>query len=242
MAFLEICGVCKSFGGVRALHNISFNVAEGEVVGLMGANGAGKTTLFSLIAGHERPSVGTIRFEGRPLDGLRPDQVCRAGLARTFQTVRPFPGLTVVDNVIVAVMFGVRRERDRTGATVRAMGVLDDVGLSARAGDLASSLTLSGQKRLEIARALATEPRLLMLDEVMAGLTASEVAELIEAIRRIKEQRGLTVMVVEHVMQALMRLSDRVVVLHHGEMIAEGAPKAVAEDPRVIAAYLGQAE
>jgi branched-chain amino acid transport system ATP-binding protein len=242
MAFLEIRGVCKSFGGVRALHNIHFDVAEGEVVGLMGANGAGKTTLFSLIAGHDRPSAGTIRFEGRPLDRLRPDQICRAGIARTFQTVRPFGGLSIVDNVTVGAMFGVRRERNRARAAARAMSVLNDVGLAVRAGDLASSLTLSGQKRLEIARALATEPRLLMLDEVMAGLTATEVAELLEAIRRIKEQRGLTVLVVEHVMQALMRLSERVVVLHHGEMIAEGRPRAVSEDPRVIAAYLGHAE
>jgi branched-chain amino acid transport system ATP-binding protein len=238
---LSVRAVSKSFGGIQALRDISFDVRDGEILGIMGANGAGKTTLFSLIAGHDRPSAGTIVFGGRRINGLSPDRICRLGIARTFQVVRPFPGMTVLDNVLVAALFGSRQERDRARATRRAREILAEVGLLDRAGDLASSLTLSRQKRLEIGRALATDPKLIMLDEVMAGLNAAEVDEVLDAIRRIKSRRALTVLMVEHVMQAVMRLSDRVVVLHHGELIAIGAPQAVAEDERVIEAYLGRA-
>ena len=240
MSFLTIRDVSKSFGGLQALRNVSFEVEPSEVVGLMGANGAGKTTLFSLIAGHARPSAGSILFKGRAISGLRPDQICRLGIARTFQIVRPFANMSVLDNVIVGALYGVRQERSRAQAAARAMAILTDLGLAERADDLASSLTLSGQKRLEIARALATAPELLMLDEVMAGLTATEVAEMLAAIQRIKDRMPLTILVVEHVMQALMQLSERVIVLHHGEMIAHGTPREVAIDPRVITAYLGQ--
>ncbi|TAK47286.1 MAG: ABC transporter ATP-binding protein [Xanthobacteraceae bacterium] len=239
MSFLTINGVSKSFGGLQALRDISFDVEQQEVVGLMGANGAGKTTLFSLIAGHSRPSLGSIHFKGRPIAALRPDHICRQGIARTFQIVRPFANMTVLDNVIVGALYGVRQERSTARAAASAMDILADLNLANRADDPASSLTLSGQKRLEIARALATGPELLMLDEVMAGLTATEVSELLDSIRRIKRRMSLTILMVEHVMQALMRLSDRVMVLHHGELIAQGKPQEIVADPKVIAAYLG---
>jgi branched-chain amino acid transport system ATP-binding protein len=238
---LTLRAVSKSFGGLQALRDISIEVERGEIVGLMGANGAGKTTLFSIIAGHARPTAGAIMFKGKDITRLRPDQVCRLGIARTFQIVRPFPNLSVLDNVVIGALYGVRQERSLARTTARAREILQELGLAERAGDPAFSLTLSGQKRLEIARALATAPELLMLDEVMAGLTATEVAELLPVIRRIKERLALTILVVEHVMQALMKLSDRIVVLHHGEMIVQGSPQAVAVDPRVIAAYLGEA-
>lgn len=240
MTLLSLRAVSKSFGGLLALRDVSFDVALGEIVGIMGANGAGKTTLFSLIAGHAAPLSGEIRFEDRRIDGKRPDQICRAGIARTFQIVRPFSGMSVLDNVTVAALFGRRRERDQKQARERALDVLRELGLDDRGADPAASLTLSGQKRLEIARALAADPKLILLDEVMAGLNATEVNELLEAIRTIQARRSLTILIVEHVIQALMRLSDRVVVLHHGEMIAEGAPAVIAEDRRVIEAYLGQ--
>ncbi|HXP31488.1 MAG TPA: ABC transporter ATP-binding protein [Stellaceae bacterium] len=240
MTLLAVQALSKFFGGLQALKDISFAARAGEILGIMGANGAGKTTLFSLIAGHERPSRGAIRFEGRRIDGMRPDRICRAGIVRTFQIVRPFSAMSVLDNVRTAALFGRRQERSHARATAQAREILAELGLADRAEDAAATLTLSAQKRLEIARALATAPKLILLDEVMAGLTATEINEFLAAIRRIKERRDLTILVVEHVMQALMQLSDRVVVLHHGELIAEGTPKAVAEDERVIAAYLGQ--
>ena len=242
MNILEVEDLSMSFGGLQALRDINFAVPAGEILGIMGANGAGKTTLFGLIAGHARPTGGAIRFEGVRIDGLRPDKLSRAGIARTFQIVKPFAAMSVLDNVVVAALFGARRERRHAAAEARAREILAEVGLEARAGDLAASLTLSGQKRLEIARALATEPKLIMLDEVMAGLTATEVNEMLDAIRAIKARRTLTILIVEHVMRALMRLSDRILVLHHGEMIAEGPPATIAGDTRVIEAYLGQEE
>ena len=240
MSLLALEGVGKSFGGLRALHEISFAVGEGEVLGIMGANGAGKTTLFSLIAGHERPSRGRILLRGRRIDGLRPDRICRAGIARTFQIVRPFPDLSVRENAVTAALFGRLRLKSRAEAGRVAMAAIEEVGLAAEADRPAGALTLSAQKRLEIARALATGPELLLLDEVMAGLTATEVNEMLAAIAAIARRRRLTLLIVEHVMQALMRLSDRIVVLHHGELIAAGPPQAVAADPKVIEAYLGQ--
>jgi branched-chain amino acid transport system ATP-binding protein len=239
MTLLDLQSVSKSFGGLRALRDVSFAVRSDEIVGIMGANGAGKTTLFSLIAGHASPSSGEIWFQGKRIDGSRPDRICRAGIARTFQIVRPFAGLSVLENVMVAALYGTSRERNHAKAAARAEEILGELGLDGRKAQLASSLTLAGQKRLEIARALATEPQLILLDEVMAGLTATEVNELLAAIRFIKQRRSLTILIVEHVMQALMRLADRIVVLHHGEKIVEGAPEAIVEDSRVIAAYLG---
>jgi branched-chain amino acid transport system ATP-binding protein len=239
MSLLAVRNLSKWFGGLPALQNVSFDVTEGEILGIIGANGAGKTTLFSLIAGSEQPSSGEIRFQDTPITRYRPDQRCRAGIARTFQIVRPFSALSVIDNVMVSVLFGARSERNHDAARARAVDILKEVGLQNRRDELARALTLSDQKRLEIARALGSEPRLIMLDEVMAGLTATEVDEFLAAIRAIKQRRSLTILFVEHVMQAVMRLSGRVIVLHHGEIIAEGEPQAVARHPRVIEVYLG---
>jgi len=239
MSLLTVERVGKSYGGVRALHDVSFDVAGGEIVGLMGANGAGKTTLFSVIAGHDRPSSGSVKFDGTLIDGLKPDRICRAGIARTFQIVRPFRGLTVRENVATAALFGSQPAAGPIDADRRANVILEEIGLGPQADELASALTLSAQKKLEVAKALATRPRLLMLDEVMAGLTPTEVQAMMTMIRTIKERYELTILIIEHVMRALMDLSRHIIVLHHGEKIAEGAPTDIAADPDVQAAYLG---
>ena len=238
---LEVRDLGKRFGGLTALSGVSFSVAAGETVGIMGANGAGKTTLFSLIAGNARPSAGTIAFAGGRIDGLSPDRICRLGIARTFQIVKPFPGLTVLENLRTAAMFGRADLRDRREADAAAMAVLEEVGMAALASAPAATLTLAGQKRLEVARAIATGARLVLLDEVMAGLTATEVAQMLDTLRRVRDARRLTLIVIEHVMQALMKLCARIVVLHHGERIAEGTPEAIGNDPRVLSVYFGTA-
>jgi branched-chain amino acid transport system ATP-binding protein len=239
MTLLRLERVGKRFGGVIAVDGLSFAVEEGAILGLMGANGAGKTTAFGLIAGNLRPSSGTIHLDGRRIDGLRPHRVSRLGVARTFQIVRPFPALSVLDNVATAALYGSGRERSQAKARAAARDILSEVGLDRRASEPAEALTLAGRKRLEIARALATAPRLLLLDEVMAGLTATEVAEALAMLQRVQATRRLTIIIIEHVMRVLMRLCDRIVVLHHGEKIAEGVPEAIARDPRVIEAYFG---
>ena len=239
MSLLVVKALTKTFGGLRALNAIDLTVEEGEFHGLMGANGAGKTTLFSIVAGNQRATSGSIHFAGQPIDGLRPDQICRAGIARTFQIVRPFPGLTVRENVETAVLFGRASAPRQTEAAQIAADLLDDCGLGALADRPAGTLTLSARKRLEVARALGTGPRLLMLDEVMAGLTPTEVVEMSAALRLLKARHGLTILIIEHVMSALNRLSDRITVLHHGTKIAEGTPDAIAADPKVANAYFG---
>ena len=236
---LSVRGLGKTYGGLVALHNVSFDVGEGQIVGVMGANGAGKTTLFSLIAGNVRPTAGQIHFEGEPIVGLRADQICRRGVARTFQIVKPFPMLTVLENLRTAAMFGKACILDMDEADAASRLVLQEVGLAPMADHLASTLTLSGQKRLEIARAVATGARLIMLDEVMAGLTPTEVAQMLQTLRHLQATRGFTLLVIEHVMRALMALCGHIVVLHHGELIAQGKPDEIASNPAVLSVYFG---
>jgi branched-chain amino acid transport system ATP-binding protein len=238
---LEVESLSKRFGGLTALSDVSFQVPAGAIVGVMGANGAGKTTLFSLIAGNARPSSGDIRYEGNSIVGLSPDRVCQLGIARTFQIVKPFPAMTVRENLRTAAMFGHARHRSLASADAATQSVLDEVGLASDAERPASSLTLSGQKRLEIARAVATGGRLLMLDEVMAGLTPTEVAQMLDTVRQLHARRGLTLLVIEHVMRALMDLCERIVVLHHGQLIADGTPAQIGSDAKVHAVYFGGA-
>lgn len=242
MSLLYVDGLSKNFGGLQALKAVTLEVEAGSIHGLMGANGAGKTTLFSIIAGNAKPSTGRIVFDGEEIHGRRPDQVCQLGIARTFQIVRPFPGLSVRQNVEIAALYG-RSDRPSSGrAREIADAMLSEIGLMPQADQPAATLTLSGRKRLEVARALATGPKLLMLDEVMAGLTPTEVAEMMSTIRRLKDANDLTILIIEHVVSALTDMSDRITVLHHGEKIADGTAREIAENRLVQAAYFGEDE
>ncbi len=233
---LALEAVTKRFGGLTAVRAVSLEVPAGELLGIIGPNGAGKTTLFNVIAGYYRPDEGRIRFDGRDITGQPPHVICRLGLTRTFQLVKPFGNLSVLDNVMIGSLTRVTSVRS---ARADAERVVDTCGLTAHAHARARTLPVALRKRLEVARALATRPRLLLLDEVMAGLNPTELAGMVELIRRLHAE-GLTLIVIEHIMAAMMRLARRIVVLHHGEKIAEGPPAAVAADRRVIDAYLGE--
>ena len=233
---LAVEGLTKRFGGLTANEGVGFDLREGEIVGLIGPNGAGKTTVFNSLAGFFAPTAGSIRLRGEEIAGLPPEAVAVRGLARTFQIVRTFRGMTVLENVLVGALL---RHRAVPHALAKAREALRFTGLDGRGDEPAARLTVAEQKRLEVSRALATEPRLLLLDEVMAGLTAAEVQEAVEMVRRIRA-RGIACMVVEHVMEGIMPIADRMLVLERGRLIADGPPRAIANDPAVIAAYLGE--
>jgi branched-chain amino acid transport system ATP-binding protein len=242
VALLAVEHVAKHFGGVRALEDVSLDVDAGQLVGLIGPNGAGKTTLFNVVSGVVRPDRGRVAFRGRDITGLPPHRVCHAGIARTFQVVQPFARLTVRENVAAGWLFGRRgagRRIGRAEAEARAGELLEHGKLAAKADRPAGTLTLSERKRLEMVRALATGPDLLLLDEVLAGLNPQETEEMTGIIRRIARELGLAVLLIEHNMRAVMALSDRLVVLSYGTVIARGEPTAVARDSAVVAAYLG---
>jgi branched-chain amino acid transport system ATP-binding protein len=236
MRFLKIENLSKSFGGLIAVNHVTFQVEQGEIMGLIGPNGSGKTTLFNLISGFLAPDKGNIYLGEKSLVGLRPHQICKRGIGRTFQIAKPFSHLSVMRNVRTAVF---NWERTISGANRESEGLLEFVGLWSKRNESASSLTFMERKRLELARSLGTHPKFLLLDEVMAGLTPVEQQKMIELVKKIREG-GITLIVIEHTMQIIMTLSDRIVVLCFGEIIAEGPPQAVAQDPNVIKSYLGE--
>jgi branched-chain amino acid transport system ATP-binding protein len=237
MSLLSVTGVSKRFGGVVANRNVSFDVAPGELVGIIGPNGAGKSTLFEIITGFYHPDSGEVRLDGARLTGLSPDTVCRRGVARTFQKLRPFSGLTVLDNVMVGAL---TRTRDVRHARERARELVGKVGLAEKADAHARTLSTGQRKRLELARALATEPRILLLDEVTGGVDQRTIPELVRLVRDL-HAGGRTLLVIEHNMRVITAVAQRIIALHLGEVIADGPPDAVARDRRVIEAYLGQA-
>jgi len=238
MGLLSVEEISKSFGGLRALEGVSFEVERGETIGIIGPNGAGKTTLFNVISGFYSPDGGKIHFNGKPTHGLRPDEICKMGLTRTFQIVQPFPDLSVLDNVLIGALVKTPQVKK---ARKKAMEVLEAVQMADRSEVMAKKLTLADRKRLEVAKALATDPQILLMDESMAGLTPTEAYQTIELIRKLKEG-GLTFVLIEHVMEIIMNLSDRIIVLNYGQKIAEGTPQEVTSNSKVIEAYLGEEE
>jgi branched-chain amino acid transport system ATP-binding protein len=239
MSILEGKEVTRYFGGLAAVSEVDFFVEQDEVLGLIGPNGAGKTTLFNLISAALAPTSGKIAFKGEDITGIKPYKVCRMGVARTFQTVKTFANMPVFQNVLLGSFFGTSNTVSSTDAIRQASELLEFVGLSTVKDAPAKDLTLANQKRLEVARALATKPELLLLDEIMEGLNSTEVAQAMELITRIRG-RGVTIIMIEHVMKAIMNLCDRILVLHHGEKIAEGTPQEIATSEKVIRVYLGE--
>jgi branched-chain amino acid transport system ATP-binding protein len=239
MRILEGERVTRYFGGLAAVSFVDFDIHQGEVVGLIGPNGAGKTTLFNLISGSIPLSAGEIRFRGERITSLRPHKICKKGVARTFQSAKLFAGLTVLENALSASLFGSKRTVSVRDAEKEASELLEFVDLSAASNKLARDLPIAHRKRLEVARALATKPDLVMLDEVMAGLNPSEIAEAMDLVMKIRG-RGITVFMIEHVMKAIMNVCDRIIVLHHGSKIAEGTPEEIATNQKVVEVYLGE--
>ncbi len=239
MPILEGKGVTKYFGGLAAVSNVDFKVEQGEALGLIGPNGAGKTTLFNLISAALVPKPGTIRFKGENITGLKPYKICRMGVARTFQLVKVFADMPALSNVILGSCFGMSPGMSSKDAVREATELLEFVGLSAVKGTPAKDLTLANQKRLEVARALATNPELLLLDEMMAGLNPAEVGQAMELVTRIRD-KGITIIMIEHVMKAIMNVCERIIVLHHGAKIAEGTPQEIVTSKKVIEVYLGE--
>ncbi len=239
MPILEVAELNKHFGGLSACTNVGFHIDQGEIVGLIGPTGAGKTTLFNLVSGALSPDSGSIHFKGSDIAGLKPHEITRMGIGRTFQSVKIFSKMSVFEHVLLGHHFGRGRSSRRKATETECEGVLEFVELSGLKNSRAMDLILANQKRLEVARALATGPDLLLLDEVMAGLNPTEVAQAMELVKKIRE-RGTTILMIEHVMKAIMTICDRILVLHHGEKIAEGLPERISKDKTVIEVYLGE--
>jgi branched-chain amino acid transport system ATP-binding protein len=232
--------VTKTFGALRAVWNVDFEVKRGEILGIIGPNGAGKTTLLSMINGTLSLTRGTITFKDQVISGLKPFRIAEQGISRTFQIVKPFPGMTLLENVSIGALFGKDKIRDAREAREKTRAILSTVNLSGQEDVAVENLNISERKRLELARALAMDPELLLLDEVMAGLNTTEINWIMDLIRKLNEKEGRTILVIEHVMKAIMGISHRIMVLHHGQKIAEGPPERISNDESVISAYLGE--